>query len=51
LADERVRSVIDRREIEAAFRLENFLEHVDYIFQRTFGGKRVRKREGEKVRG
>ena len=50
-ADERVRSVIEPRELEAVFRLENFLEHVDYIFERAFGGKRVRKREGEKVRG
>jgi len=44
-ADERVRSVIEPREIEAVFRLENFLEHVDYIFERAFKGK-----EGKKVR-
>jgi len=40
LADERVGAVIDRKEIEEVFRLENFLENVDYIFERTFGGKR-----------
>lgn len=40
LADERVRAVIGRKEIEEVFRLENFLENVDYIFERTFGGKR-----------
>jgi len=43
MADERVRSVVDGKEIEAVFRLENFLEHVDYIFDRAFGGKRVRR--------
>jgi adenylosuccinate lyase len=40
LADERVGAVIGRKEIEEVFRLENFLENVDYIFERTFGGKR-----------
>ena len=43
LADERVRAVIGRKEIEEVFRLENFLENVDYIFERTFGGKRGHK--------
>jgi adenylosuccinate lyase len=40
LADERVQSVMGRKEIEGVFRLENFLTNVDYIFERTFGGKR-----------
>ncbi|HQL91261.1 MAG TPA: adenylosuccinate lyase [Syntrophales bacterium] len=48
-ADERVRSVVDGKEIEAVFRLENFLEHVDYIFDRAFGGKR--RHEDRKSRG
>jgi len=43
LADERVQSVMGRKEIDGVFRLENFLENVDYIFDRAFGGKRVRK--------
>jgi adenylosuccinate lyase len=43
LDDRRVQAVIGRREIEGVFRLENFLENVDYIFDRAFGGKRVRK--------
>ena len=43
LADGRVQAVIGRREIENVFRLENFLENVDYIFERTFGGKAGRK--------
>jgi len=43
LADERVQSVMGRKEIEGVFRLENFLENVDYIFARAFGGKAGRK--------
>jgi adenylosuccinate lyase len=43
LADGRVQAVIGRREIEGVFRLENFLENVDYIFARTFGGRAGRK--------
>ncbi|OPY09533.1 MAG: Adenylosuccinate lyase [Syntrophaceae bacterium PtaB.Bin038] len=42
LADERVRSVMGRKEIEGVFRLESFLENVDYIYDRVFGRKRGR---------
>jgi adenylosuccinate lyase len=40
LSDGRVKSYLDSREIESVFRLENFLGNVDYIFKRTFGGKK-----------
>ena len=40
LSDVRVKSYLDSREIESVFRLENFLGNVDYIFKRTFGGKK-----------
>ncbi len=40
LSDKRVKKVLDPKEIEGIFRLENFLGNVDYIFRRTFGGKR-----------
>jgi adenylosuccinate lyase len=40
LSDGRVKSYLDTREIESVFRLENFLGNVDYIFKRTFGGKK-----------
>jgi adenylosuccinate lyase len=43
LSDRRVKSYLDPREIEGVFKLENFLGNVDYIFKRTFAGKRVRK--------
>jgi len=43
LADERVQSVMGRKEIEGVFRLEGFLENVDYIFDRAFGVKAGRK--------
>ena len=42
LSDSRMKSVLGPREIEGVFRLENFLGNVDYIFKRTFAGKRVR---------
>jgi len=37
LSDKRLKSFLDSREIEAVFRLENFLGNVDYIFKRIFG--------------
>jgi len=40
LSDGRVKSYLNPREIEAVFRLENFLGNVDYIFKRTFGGRK-----------
>jgi adenylosuccinate lyase len=40
LSDVRVKSYLNSREIESVFRLENFLGNVDYIFKRTFGGKK-----------
>ncbi|HET6490498.1 MAG TPA: adenylosuccinate lyase [Syntrophales bacterium] len=40
LSDGRVKSCLDSKEIESVFRLENFLGNVDYIFKRTFGGKK-----------
>ena len=49
MADERVRSVIDRKEIEAVFRLENFLEHVDYIFGRAFKGDAGKKLRSSRI--
>ena len=40
LADRRVKTCLTPREIEGVFRMENFLGNVDYIFKRTFAGKR-----------
>ncbi len=40
LSDRRVKSYLDPKQIEGIFRLKNFLGNVDYIFRRTFGGKR-----------
>jgi adenylosuccinate lyase len=40
LADGRVKSILQRGEIDDVFRLENFLVHVDHIYERVFGGKR-----------
>ncbi len=39
LSDGRVKSYLAPKEIEAIFRLDNFLGNVDYIFKRTFGGR------------
>jgi adenylosuccinate lyase len=39
LSDGRVKSYLGAKEIDAVFRLENFLGNVDYIFKRTFGRK------------
>jgi adenylosuccinate lyase len=39
LSDGRVKSCLGAKEIDAVFRLENFLGNVDYIFKRTFGRK------------
>ncbi len=43
MADGRVKSILQRREIDDVFRLENFLVHVDHIYGRAFGGKAGRK--------
>jgi adenylosuccinate lyase len=40
LSDRRVKSHLGSKQIEGIFRLENFLGNVDYIFKRTFGGKK-----------
>ena len=38
LQDEQVMATLSREDIENVFRLENFLGHVDFIFNRVFGG-------------
>jgi len=38
LADREVMSSLSRDDIDGVFRLENFLGHVDFIFDRVFGG-------------
>jgi len=40
LSDGRVKPYLAPKQIEGIFRLENFLGNVDYIFKRTFGGKK-----------
>jgi adenylosuccinate lyase len=37
LKDAEVLSRLDPEDLAAAFRVENFLRHVDFIFQRVFG--------------
>ncbi len=37
LADNKVMTLIKRRDIEAAFKIDNFLKNVDFIFKRVFG--------------
>ena len=39
LEDEQVMSYLNREDIENVFRLENFLGHIDFIFDRVFGGE------------
>jgi len=39
LEDEQVMSCLSGKDIDDVFRLENFLGHVDFIFDRVFGGK------------
>jgi len=39
LEDEQVMSCLSGEDIENVFRLENFLGHVDFIFDRVFGGE------------
>lgn len=40
LADEEVCRVLSEKEVEEAFAVENFLKHVDFIFNRVFGEKK-----------
>jgi adenylosuccinate lyase len=40
LSDRRVKPYLAPKQIEGIFRLDNFLGNVDYIFKRTFGGKK-----------
>ncbi|MBN1613869.1 MAG: adenylosuccinate lyase [Deltaproteobacteria bacterium] len=37
--DDRVRAYLDAGEMDAIFRVENFLGHVDFIFERVFGAQ------------
>jgi adenylosuccinate lyase len=39
LEDKQVMSTLSREDIDSVFRLENFLGHVDFIFDRVFGGE------------
>ncbi|OPY80251.1 MAG: Adenylosuccinate lyase [Syntrophus sp. PtaU1.Bin005] len=39
MQDDEVRSYLSEGELKDVFRIENFLKHVDFIFQRVFGGK------------
>jgi len=39
LEDEQVMSYLSGEEIDNVFRLENFLGHIDFIFDRVFGGE------------
>lgn len=38
LKDTQIMAVLSREDIDGVFRLENFLGHVDFIFDRVFGG-------------
>jgi hypothetical protein len=38
LSDDRIMSHLIPGDIESMFKVENFLHHVDYIFDRVFGG-------------
>ena len=38
LEDKQVMSSLSKEDIDSVFRLENFLGHVDFIFDRVFGG-------------
>lgn len=38
LGDEEVMAAVSKEDIDGVFRLENFLRHVDFIFNRIFGG-------------
>ncbi len=40
LADARVRPVLTKKAVDEAFRFENFVGKVDYIYKRTFGSSR-----------
>jgi adenylosuccinate lyase len=37
--DDRIRACLDTGEIDAIFRVENFLGHIDFIFSRVFGAQ------------
>jgi adenylosuccinate lyase len=37
LKDRDVMACIDRRDLDAVFKVENFLRHIDFIFKRVFG--------------
>ncbi len=38
LEDKQVMAVVSKEDLDTVFRLENFLRHVDFIFDRIFGG-------------
>lgn len=37
LKDREVTACMDRRDLDAVFKVENFLKHIDFIFKRVFG--------------
>jgi adenylosuccinate lyase len=37
MKDRGVMATMNRRELDAVFKVENFLRHIDFIFKRVFG--------------